>query len=243
MWSYCYDLIFRFTHNFGVSSKIVVWEEATWDLVTKMLKIGKFIRLRNAQEGVWHENGMRCLFIQSKTWLTPLPDATYEVFDLLLEHNCRTVHERINPQSGILPIEREKETDSSSSSTIFTLAQALSKPISSRLTVVARIIQTVPKASSGNDIIKLLRNEDGDRNFRFAVKFGDESAELDAVVSNTAGESIFRMAALEACQRQDVAFGFLKRAIDEQSRWRVEIHVVSFRGAKFFVADSVEALC
>jgi hypothetical protein len=42
------------------------------------------------------------IMVHSKTWLTPLPDQTFEVRVLLEEHNNRVIRREYNPRSGLL---------------------------------------------------------------------------------------------------------------------------------------------
>jgi hypothetical protein len=88
----------------GRVANVAIWEDSHWQLVTKVVRAGSFIRLRNVQDSKM-ESGLRCLMVFSKSYLTPLPGLTYEVVELLHNHNERILgNEPLNPQSGILPL-------------------------------------------------------------------------------------------------------------------------------------------
>ena len=94
----------------GKVINVAIWEDAHWELVKKTLRPGKFVRIRNVSQGQLY-NGLQVLFALSKTWLTPLPDETYEARQLLLDH-CHRVRRRepFNPQCGVLPFEGSNGT-------------------------------------------------------------------------------------------------------------------------------------
>lgn len=86
---------------------LAVWEDSHWDLITKIgaVSVGSFIRLRNIDDNKMINSGIRCLMLKDKSYLTPLPDLTYEVIRLLANHDARLArHDPINPRSGILPL-------------------------------------------------------------------------------------------------------------------------------------------
>jgi hypothetical protein len=103
----------------GRVANVAIWEDSHWQLVTKVVRAGTFIRLRNVQDSRLQNNGLRCLMVYSKSYLTPLPGLTYEVADLLRNHNERILNnEPLNPQSGILPLESGETTATASAATI-----------------------------------------------------------------------------------------------------------------------------
>lgn len=92
----------------GKVANLAIWEDPHWDLVMKTLRPGKFVRLRNISQGELFP-GLEILMVQSKSWLTPVPDKTFEVRQLLREHDERILRgDPFNPQSGVMPLE---ETD------------------------------------------------------------------------------------------------------------------------------------
>ena len=111
----------------GRVANVVIWEKTHWDLIQKTLSVGSFIRLRNVSENDMFEGCRRCLMVFSKTFLTPLPDLTFEVAHLLQNHNDRLLRkEPSNPHSGILPL----DTDDSETQTVafpLPLAQNMSQ--------------------------------------------------------------------------------------------------------------------
>jgi len=77
----------------GKIVNVAIWEESHWKLIESYkLCPGKFIRLRNVNEGCIqfdNNNRMRCIMVHRKSWLTLLPPITFEVSKLLLEHQGR----------------------------------------------------------------------------------------------------------------------------------------------------------
>jgi hypothetical protein len=58
---------------------VAVWEDAHWELAQSVVKVGSFIRLRNVRDSVLHGTSVRCLHVSSVSYLSPLPDLTFEV--------------------------------------------------------------------------------------------------------------------------------------------------------------------
>lgn len=89
----------------GRITNVLVWEKCHWDLVKEVVTVGSFIRLRNVQDEMIPESDSRCLQVHVKSSVTPLPDFTYEVLQLLVDHDQRIVrHDPINLDSGLLPL-------------------------------------------------------------------------------------------------------------------------------------------
>lgn len=57
----------------------------------------------------FHCYGRVALMVHSKSWLSPLPDQTYEIRTLLQEHNQRMLRKEFNPSSGLLPLAAEQQ--------------------------------------------------------------------------------------------------------------------------------------
>jgi hypothetical protein len=95
----------------GRVANVAIWEPPHWEIVSEILTVGSFVRLRNVQDTVMLNGSFRCLHVYTKSSLTPLPNLTHEVVRLLEEHNSRIARkEQINQQSGILPLD-EDESD------------------------------------------------------------------------------------------------------------------------------------
>lgn len=96
----------------GRVANVVIWEKSHWKLVDNAVGVGSCIRLRNVLEERMPNDGLRCLMVQSKSYLTPLPDMTYEVIRLIEEHSDRLLrNEPLNSKSSILPLEPSKNDD------------------------------------------------------------------------------------------------------------------------------------
>ncbi len=112
----------------GKVANAVIWERAHWNLICKHVPIGTFIRLRNVGVRKWKEQSFRCKYrladaresisspcfltsfyvfeafmVHSKSWLSPLPNLTFEIRNLLREHDKRVKRKEYNVQSGLLP--------------------------------------------------------------------------------------------------------------------------------------------
>jgi hypothetical protein len=108
----------------GRVANVAIWEDSHWQLVTKVVRAGSFIRLRNVQDSRLQNNGLRCLMVFCKSYLTPLPGLTYEVVELLRNHNERILgNEPLNPQSGILPLESGETTATATTATTDSAAE------------------------------------------------------------------------------------------------------------------------
>jgi Telomeric single stranded DNA binding POT1/CDC13 len=68
---------------------VAIWEDAHWELVAERsaVKVGSFIRLRNVRESVLHNTNIRCINVSAMSYLTPLPDLTFEVRSLTTRVN------------------------------------------------------------------------------------------------------------------------------------------------------------
>jgi hypothetical protein len=88
----------------GKIVNVAVWEEPHWAFVRKRLQPGSFLRMRNVSESDLY-NGLSVLSAHSRSWFTSLPERTYEVRQLLLEHRLRVRRrDPFNPQCGVMPL-------------------------------------------------------------------------------------------------------------------------------------------
>ena len=254
----------------GRVANVAVWEDSHWELVSTVVKVGTFIRLRNVQDRRMEISGLRCLMVFSKSYLTPLPSMTHEVVRLLEEHNDRLLRkEPINPQSGILPLgndeiagsemQRDKtgentaeashlqESATEPASSTASLATLLSGPVPSVFSGTAKIVGTIPSlsslSSSGLQQICALNGQE--RFYRFAVRLEDESmTQIDAILgdTSTAGELLFGMSVLDALQDPSGALYNLETTLAVHSVWKIEVRSISFEGAKYFLLESLEEM-
>mmetsp|Transcript_1705 Transcript_1705/g.1763 ORF Transcript_1705/g.1763 Transcript_1705/m.1763 type:complete len:668 (-) Transcript_1705:332-2335(-) len=90
-----------------------VWEKFHWDIITnscslldptksKIWNVGHAVRLRNVYESISFDNNTRHLVLHSKTWCTPLPNTTYEIRNMIRNHQDRLSRgEKQNPTSAL----------------------------------------------------------------------------------------------------------------------------------------------
>lgn len=91
---------------------VAIWEKTHWELVNQAVTVGSFVRLRNVRDDRLPNSGLHCLMVLPNSYLTPLPSFCYEVVQLLEEHNGRLLRkEPENPQSGILPLSYDEQSD------------------------------------------------------------------------------------------------------------------------------------
>ena len=92
---------------------LAIWETQHWDLIQEgIVTVGSFIHLRNINDSKMSNSDFRCLMVHHKSSFTPLPDLTFEVMNVLEEHNNRLLRQDpINPDSGILPFGTEGDLE------------------------------------------------------------------------------------------------------------------------------------
>lgn len=194
----------------GRVANAAIWEDSHWDLVVKSLRVGSFIRLRNVQDSRLDANGLRCLMVYSKSYLTPLPELNYETVQMLHDHNQRILdNEPLNPQSGFLPLadgetapapapaptappNQQAVTQTATAARDFPpipgahhqLADLLGGPVPTVFSGLVRLVGTLPAlsaiASSG---IQAICSTDGEGNavYRFALRVKQDSNDSPVV--------------------------------------------------------------
>jgi hypothetical protein len=252
----------------GRVANVAIWEDSHWQLVAKAVRVGSFIRLRNVQDSRMQGNGLRCLMVFCKSYLTPLPGLTYEVVELLQNHNERILgNEPLNPQSGILPLEMEsgetkvattavasteQETNrpappraATGAATLHQLAELLSGPVPTLFAGPVRIVGTIPSvsslSSSGMNDMCHQEGETGAMVYRFAVRLQQDSgATVDAIVNSAVGESLVGMHASNAIADPTGALYNVLAVF--QGKWQVHVRSVAFAGAKYFLLESATGI-
>lgn len=199
--------------------------------------------------------------VGAKSWITPLPDTAYEVGRLLKAHGERIrMKEPYNLQSGVLPLSYERgdigpslssthrnriedeqhppQGDSTGGDQQYnTIQECIDNEAPGTFRVYFGIVRTVP--DFGEDLTLLCKD---DKSFQFVVRARDSSSnEIDVIVPDAAGESLLGIKATE-CKGLEAGYARQKRAnvVGESLRWIGSIASVSFKGAKFFVLESVE---
>ena len=254
---------------YAVTGRVVnvaVWETSHWELVKEVVQIGTFIRLRNVQDRRMPESDLRCLMVHSKSYMTPLPELTYEVVKLLENHNARLERsDEPNPSSGLLPLESDEEDTppqgrdatprtrdnislrrrspkrrkmAESSQGEFSSLISANLPI--KFTGIVNITGTIPSFPSlaSGKMAKIIHNKQN-----FAVKLEDsELNQVDAIVNggSEAAMVILGGEAVFSGSQVEFATSFLRTAIKKRWKWVADIRSVFIDGAKYFVLDGIQ---
>mmetsp|Transcript_7447 Transcript_7447/g.17027 ORF Transcript_7447/g.17027 Transcript_7447/m.17027 type:complete len:195 (-) Transcript_7447:1572-2156(-) len=184
----------------------------------------------------------------SKSWLTPVPDCTYEIKQLLREHSGRIRRkEPYNPQSGVLPLDyptfernnpSNPQTGAADVRAENTLSQCIEKPAPSKFSVVFRVLKTVPNVT--NSLEALCKQGSARAKYHFVVRMKDDSGEIDAFVSDSSGAE---MMGVSAKQAQDFKG---EKAMEKHkamclSWWAGKVCSVTWKERKYFVLESVQS--
>lgn len=179
--------------------------------------------------------------------MTPLPNDSYEIKELLKDHQQRVLRkDPYNPQSGVLPLQGEPEQDVDETSMDVeqdgsaSIARCISEAAPSSFEVKFHITGTIPSADEGEHALRCLCNAN---KYQFAVNVNDETAAIDALVPNQVGEALFQLEAVEASDiPSSEAAAIMKDVTSEDKLWKGEIRSFELNGAQFFILDSVAAV-
>jgi len=231
---------------------VAIWEKPQWDLITSShdsISIGKFIRLRNVNEECLPSSGLRCLMVHKLSSLTPLPDRVFEVRALLEGHHARILRkEQYNPQSGVLPLltgQSDADIDSAHTNTtvsredlgerVSSLAQCLSTPAPASFVTRVCVVSMLPPFDPNNGL-DIFCMEDG--TFQIALHLKDDTAELDAILSNEVAEILLGANASNRATHEKGVTN-LQNLLLSDSMWEGAITSTIFGGNKFFILDSL----
>lgn len=199
-----------------------------------------------------------------RSWLTPLPPATFDVLELLFNHGERIAKKHAtNPSSGVLPlplVDRNSTIDQGREERRSPVAPprkpqrprcaSLQQLVSNQSNAVFRgqvvIKNTIPRIEDPSELRALCPVVDktkGTRCFRFGLCLNDGNTSLDAIIANSVGASFFLgMSAEEACEgRVEDAFAVLS-CIVRRKKFRVAVRSVCVDGAKYFLVTSISAV-
>jgi hypothetical protein len=268
----------------GRVANVAIWEEPHWDLVREVLRVGSFIRLRNVHDGRMYD-GLLCKFncrmpstdamfltpltellglmVSSKSWLTPLPNNTFEIRELLKEHQQHVFRkDPFNPQSGVLPLDGEAapaaamvpaqvpmdieepsmdiaQDDRPATVAASSIARCISEAAPSSFQVKFRITGTIPSAQGLRDLCRTGPSEN-EIHYQFAVHISDETGEINAIVPNEIGEVMFHRAASDACEiPTPEATAIISDITRDGTWWKGEIRSVELNGCRFFILYSL----
>jgi Telomeric single stranded DNA binding POT1/CDC13 len=243
----------------GRLGNVAIWEEPFWELVQKAVKVGSFIRLRNVHDTRIPNGIRRYLMVYSKSYLTPLPNMTYEVVRMLEAHNDRLINnDPMNPSSGVLPLGRargdniRRSNSNNSSTASVSLASLATLPISTLFSGRVRIVGLLPSLSdlgssdAGGGLSQICG---AGRNFAVQLSdHDDHRPPLDVILSgnSVAAANILGMPPNEATKAQNnqQVMSRLGRITSNSSPcwWNAKVRSVALEGAKYFVLESIERL-
>ena len=200
---------------------VAIWESSGWEFIQKQIAVkniyvGKFVRLRNVKEGTLPNSSTRALMLHEKSFLTPLPDYTFEVLEVLRTHNDRIQrNELYNERCGILPIhvpDKEPINDELSplkkrqnliSSYSSSLAECIAKYEDGPFQVKATVVKSFPllNLNKAEDFclspLCIRSQETGRYVYQFAVCLKEAGNELEAIVSDQVAQTLFGISAAD----------------------------------------------
>lgn len=222
----------------GRVANVAVWEKMHWDFVNRFVERGSFLRLRNIQLGSATSDLPLCLNAHVKSYLTPLPDMTFEVIGLIKDHNARILRgEPMNPRSGVLPLGMDgSDVDLEASQVTQLLSELVSLPCPAMFKGEIHIVDTIPSMTT-NSVTKLYEI------FRLQgaiglIVQGSDLGTMDVMVGlGVAGTtSIAQLLKVEAAGGLDMS-----KAIELRLPWNAKIICIVLDGTKFLVLDYLEA--
>lgn len=250
----------------GKVTNIAIWEDAHWNFVKVNLRPGNFVRLRNISQGqLFH--GLSVLFAQSKSWLTPIPGKTFEVRQLLRDHNDRVrCSQPFNPQCGVLPLEwmSVKNKDITFTGHVSPQCRAISESVHSInvakptwdaiehcirepapklfVGVSFKVTKFSPSLTDNKGLTNLCVNDkNGGKRYQFVVHLEDNKAEIGAFAVDAVGQEFFGCDA-DTAHNLDPRVVYLMVNSIQQSRWTGDIRSTELKGAKYFILQSITKL-
>mmetsp|Transcript_39941 Transcript_39941/g.96365 ORF Transcript_39941/g.96365 Transcript_39941/m.96365 type:complete len:1004 (-) Transcript_39941:2686-5697(-) len=215
----------------GKVANAVVWEETYWDMIQKNLSVGSFVRMRNVEVRPWKYNGIMSIMVTDRSWLTPIPDESLEIGDLLRDHDMRVKRNEYNPDSGILPpskVENKRRKDDIGKE----LVSFASNPEVASFVGLVKLGETYPKYDWDLKPFCKLSSDGSTFAYQFAITLSDESGTIDVIVNNSSGEAIIGTPA-------SLAVGTTKRKrkhiIDPKTKWMAKVMKVTHEGIEYFV--------
>jgi len=243
---------------------VVIWEDSHWNRIKDghFVKIGSFVRFRNIIEGFlnFEASNIRCLMFHSKSALTPIPDWTYEIGALLKTHHNRVIRKDLyNPESGILPFFWQtndklhlNNADSYAERTEITnvpsLIDTLIAPALGNLKVKFTIDSMIPTIDVTSLQLNGLKSfcfegvdSKGIHQFQFAMHIYDNTAEMNAIITNAAAEDMFKITATEVCS-DFVRKIFSQKHKDAIKKWSniLQNHTLLSGNIRSVVVDAVK---
>ena len=224
---------------------LVIWEKSHWDLIHQsQLAPGSFIRLRNVKEDALVDDTIRCLMVQKLTYLTPIPNRTYEVVQILRAHSDRIQRKDAwNPSCGFLPLppigspaRAARLTPAAASDdgpTLKDLITATSTPSSFMGTV--ELVDLIPSLNSlsSTGLSPILTNS----GFRVGARLQDHSGTFDTILEPMVAEDLVKMPRAAAGRDPKQALQNLDQG---RGTWEARIRSTSYLGSTYLVVESLQ---
>lgn len=185
--------------------------------------------------------------VSDRSAVSPLPNYTYEVKVMLEDHQKRVVRkDPYNPQSGVLPLDEDDAAAAGQDGMdvdepdFVSLARCISEAAPQSFNVKFHITGTIPSVNEAQQGLgPLCRGE----KYQFAVNVNDETAAIDALVANEAGEALFQREASEAAALSSSDTCALVKAVtDEDKLWKGTVKSFVLNGSKFFILETISAV-
>jgi len=198
--------------------------------------------------------------VSAKSALTPLPNNTYEIKEMLEAHQQRLAQNNpYNPQSGVLPLDGEitaaggagqepaqaaMDVDEppvdTAEEAFASIARCISVAAPSSFKVKFHITGTIPNADEATHGLRRLCRAN---KYQFAVNVNDETAAIDALIPDEVGEALFELEAAAASELSvPDAVTLIKDITSEDKLWKGKIRSFELNGSRYFILNSVEAV-
>jgi hypothetical protein len=219
----------------GKVANVVIWEESYWELVTKHVPVGCFVRLRNVDVRRWKDNEFRSLMVHDKSWLNPIPDESIEIQGLLQDHNKRMLRNEYNADSGLLPPSIPTTTSTTQNKRNRSLLGQGLRGFAKFLGVSSfvgpvNLGETYPDFDSSLQPFCKRSSDGSSFVYQFAVTLYDHSGKLDVIVNNSAGENIIGMPASTAVGKSRGT-----KPIQSDLKWMAKVMRTNVDGVEYFV--------
>lgn len=187
------------------------------------------------------------LCLHGKSWLTPLPNETFEVFELLVNHGKRVANrDPFNPNSGVLPLNQGDSAapspqiaDDINGGPVTALGAYLSPLYGGPVFEgTLHVKGTVPSVTSPADLCRLCASG----KYRFVLTLCDDMCEVDVLVSNGIGRQFFGMDSEQVVGGQSgAAWDLLSNCVQHHSPRRVKIRRTYLHNRPFYILLSISA--
>jgi hypothetical protein len=241
----------------GRVANVTIWEQSHWNIVSRALKVGSFIRLRNVQDTRMVDSGLRCLAVYAKSGLTPLPQITYEVISILEAHQIRLQRrEPLNPQSGVLTLKSARNTYVSTNDfSIVDPIQMIEFSSQNKPSLESFAALQVPSAFSG--LVKIVatippihvllqspvflgQGCESKSMHRFGLRVSDQTREMDVIVPDFVAQRLLQLPEGASNPNKAKVIRDLKRSIEKNASCKVELSSFMDNGEKFLVLKKLE---